>query len=273
MRRETDEGGGALAAADLAAAEAALRAASGLCLSPGMRRALPAAIGDAAAAAGLGPAELVRRAAAGDEAAVEALVERSLVAETLFWRHPEQLEALRELAFGREGPLRLWSAGCASGEEPYSLAMALAEAGRAGRGDLILATDLSPRLLARGRAGRYGAWALRRMPEALRRRWLVGEPPEVEVRDELRTPVTFARHNLVADPPPPTAFDVVVCRNVLIYFDPVVAAEVLYKLLGATRPGGLLVLGPVELPLATELDVEWIDVRGASVLRRRPPRG
>jgi chemotaxis protein methyltransferase CheR len=67
-----------------------------------------------------------------------------------------------------------------------------------------------------------------------------------------------------------------VCRNVLIYFDPVLAAEVVDRLLAATRPGGLLVLGPVELPLASHADVEWVDVRGASLLRRRtgaPPPG
>jgi len=257
--------------APLAEVEAVLRRASGISLSPGMRRALPAAIADAAAAVGGPPEALARRAAAGEDAAVDALVERTLVAETFFWRHPEQLEALRDVAFGQEGPLHVWSAGCASGEEPYSLAIALAEAGRAGRGDRIVATDLSARLLERARAARYGAWALRRMPEALRRRWLVGEPPEVGIRPEVRAPVTFARHNLVADPPPRAEFDVVVCRNVLIYFDPALAAEVLDRLLAATRPGGLLVLGPVELPLASQVDVEWLSVRGASLLRRRSP--
>jgi chemotaxis protein methyltransferase CheR len=258
--------------APLAGVEEVLRRASGLSLSPGMRRALPAALADAAAAAGLSPEALAGRAIAGDPLAVTALVERTLVAETCFWRHPEQLEALREAAFGQEGALHVWSAGCASGEEPYSLAIALAEAGRAGRGDRIVATDVSGRLLERARQGRYGARALRRMPEALRRRWFVGEPPEAEVRPEVRAPVTFARHNLVADPPPHAAFDVVVCRNVLIYFDPVLAAEVLGRLLAATRPGGILVLGPVELPLATQVDVEWLDLRGASLLRRRSDR-
>jgi len=95
------------------------------------------------------------------------------------------------------------------------------------------------------------------------------------VAPAVREPVELLRHNLVAEPPPGSGFDVVLCRNVLIYFDPVLAAEVLYRLLGATRPGGLLVLGPVELPLAAQVDVEWVEAEGASLLRRRtedPPR-
>ncbi|HVP65671.1 MAG TPA: CheR family methyltransferase [Anaeromyxobacteraceae bacterium] len=258
--------------AQLDALEAVLRRASGLALSPGMRRALPGAVRDAASAVRSAPAELVRRILEGEPDAVMALVERTVVGETFFWRHPEQIALLAELAFGADGPLYLWSAGCASGEEPYSLAMALLEAGRAGRGDRILATDVSARGLSRARSATYGARPLRRLPERLRARYLSGEPPGAEVVAEARRLVSFSRNNLVADSPPSGPFDVVVCRNVLIYFDPVLAAEVLYRLVGATRPGGILVLGPVELPIAQQVGLEWVDSGGASVLRR-PLRG
>ncbi len=253
-----------------------LRRAAGLSISPGMRRGLPSVVADVAAGLGEPPAAALTRLLDEEPLAVEALVERTVVGETHFWRHPEQLRALRKVAFGAPEPLSIWSAGCASGEEPYSVAMALREAGRAGRGDRILATDVSARALDRARAGRYAAWSLRRLPRELRERYLPGEPPEAEVAPEVREPVELLRHNLVADPPPGSGFDVVLCRNVLIYFDPVLAAEVLYRLLGATRPGGLLVLGPVELPLAAQVDVEWVTAEGASLLRRRleppPPR-
>jgi len=252
----------------LDALEAVLRRASGLSLSPGMRRAVPSAVRDAAAEASTHPGAMVRRILEGEPGAVAALVERTVVGETHFWRHPEQLALLGDLAFRAEGPLCIWSAGCASGEEPYSLAMALLEAGRHGRGDRILATDVSARALAVARSARYDARSLRRLPEGLRGRYLHGEPPAAEVVPEVRDLVSFSRNNLVADAPPGGPFDVVVCRNVLIYFDPVLAAEVLCRLLGATRPGGLLVLGPVELPIAQAMGVEWVDAGGASVLRR-----
>ena len=255
---------------DLDALEEVLRRASGLSLSPGMRRALPAAVAEAAATVDALPGAFLRRLLDGEAEAVASLVERTVVGETYFWRHPEQLEALRTLAFQAEGPVHVWSAGCASGEEPYSLAMVLLESGRSGRGDRILASDISARALARSRHARYAAWSLRRLPGELRQRYLRGDPPAAEVVPEVRELVSLSRNNLVADPPPGSGFDVVICRNVLIYFDPVLAAEVLYKLLGATRPGGLLVLGPVELPIAREVEADWLDVAGATVLRRRP---
>ena len=257
---------------DLAALESLLRGASGLSLSAGMRGALPGAVREAAVAAGTDPETLLRRALAGGAEAVAALVEHTVVGETCFWRHPEQLAALQQVVGSGNGPLHLWSAGCASGEEPYSLAMALLEAGRRGRGDRILATDISAGAIARARTARYPAWSLRRLPDDLRRRYLEGEPPAAGVVREVREMVSLSRNNLVSDPLPGSEFDVVVCRNVLIYFDPVLAAEVLYKLFAATRPGGILVLGPVELPLAQEIEAEWLDVAGASLLRRPATR-
>jgi chemotaxis protein methyltransferase CheR len=162
--------------------------------------------------------------------------------------------------------LRIWSAGCSSGEEPYSLAIALLEAGRAGRGDRIVATDVSERLLASARRGTYGPWSIRRLPKALADRYLAGSEVR-SVAGEVRALVEFRRHNLVADPAP-GAFDVVVCRNVLIYFEAPVAAEVLYRLVEALRPGGLLMVGPVELALASPLGLEWVDASSATLLRK-----
>lgn len=252
--------------ADLAEVARILADAVGLSLGGGLDRALELGLAGAAAALGETPAALARRVAARDEEAIVALVEHAVVRETSFWRHPAQLAALSRRAARAAGPLAIWSAGCASGEEPYSIAIALLEAGRAGRGDRVVATDVSGRALEEARAGRYARRALRKLPPALAARWLEGGG---RVAAAPRAIVTFARHNLVSDPPPPGGpFDVVFCRNVVIYFDPSTAASALRRLAGALRPGGALVLGPVELPLAAGLELEWVEEEGATLLVR-----
>jgi chemotaxis protein methyltransferase CheR len=145
--------------------------------------------------------------------------------------------------------------------------MALLEAGRGGKGDRIVATDVSVRALEAARAGVYGIRSMRKLPIALGNRWFAAGF-ERRVRDEVRALVEFRRHNLVADPAPGGPFDLVLCRNVLIYFDPRTAGVVLRRLAGALRPGGVLVLGPVELPLATAGELEWLHLGGATLLRR-----
>ncbi|ACL67415.1 MCP methyltransferase, CheR-type [Anaeromyxobacter dehalogenans 2CP-1] len=262
---------GAPGPAALAAVARALAAETGLSLASGLGDALRAALDRAADDRGTTPARLATAVAGGDAAALAALVEQAAVRETSFWRHPEQLAALARLAGGRPAPLRLWSAGCASGEEAYGLAMLLREAGRdAAAGDRILATDLSARALEAARRARYGPRALRRVPPAIAARWLLpaGSDGARVVHPDVRAPVELRHHNLVRDPLPGPPFDAVLCRNVLIYFDPAVAATVLRALLAAVRPGGWLVLGPVELPLAAELPVEWVEDGGATLLRR-----
>ena len=255
-------------APELAHVEEVLQRACGLSLSPGLAGTLRSGLGEAAGALGLTVDELVRRLRAEEPDAIAALVEHSVVGETYFYRHPEQLAALQRHLFGRPGPLAVWCAGCATGEEPYGTGMALLESGRAGRGDRILGTDVSERALERARAGLYGSWSLRRLPAEIFARYFAGEGEPFAVAPQVRQMVTFARHNLVADKPPRGPFDLVVCRNVLIYFAPQVAAEVVCRLLGAVRPGGFLALGPVELSLAAPLAVEWIDAFGATLLRR-----
>ncbi len=252
---------------EMAGIQQVLLRACGVSLSAGLRRTLRSGILAAAAALAETPERLVRRVLSEEPEAVAALIEHSVVGETYFYRHPEQFAALEREAWDRPEPLRIWSAGCASGEEPYSLAMAMLEAGRAGRGDRILATDVSESALRWAREARYGARSLRRLSPALRARWFREAPPLLEVLPEVRSLVDFRRHNLLSDPAP-GEFDLVVCRNVLIYFEPGTAVRVLDRLVGAVRPGGHLVLGPVELPLARRLELEWVGVYGASILHK-----
>ncbi len=245
----------------------ALAESAGVSLGAGLDHALRDGLEAAATALGATPDEIARRIADRDADALAALVEHAVVGETTFWRHPEQLEAFTRLVRRAAGPLRIWSAGCATGEEPYSVAIALLEAGRLGAGDRILATDVSTRALAAAAAGTYRPRALRKLPRELDGWFEPGDPRRV--RPEVRNLVSFVRQNLVADPVPlGGAFDVVFCRNVLIYFSPETAAAALYRLVGALVPGGTLVLGPVEVPLAAPLALEWIEDGGATLLRR-----
>jgi chemotaxis protein methyltransferase CheR len=245
-----------------------LARASGVSLASGLIRTLRNSLNSAADELRMAPLELARKVIAGDPQGVAVLIEHAVVGETYFYRHPEQLAALVGRLRERPHPLRIWTAGCATGEEPYSIAMALLDAGRHGRGDRILGTDLSERALETAAQGSYNAWSLRRMPAHVRSGHLEGEGTW-RVSDDARALVELRRHNLVADPPLDGPFDAVVCRNVLIYFEPTTAAEILYRLVGAVAPGGYLVLSPVELPLAAALELEWIDDGGGTLLRRR----
>jgi chemotaxis protein methyltransferase CheR len=258
--------------AALAEVERVLEDACGLTLSPGIRRTLGDAFLRAARELRLAPDAFLVRLRAGDHRAVTTLVEAAVVGETYFFRHPEQLAAIRQLCIAaapRERPLSIWSAGCATGEEPYTLAMELANAGRVGLGDRILATDVSSRALAVAREARYGEWSLRRLAAELRGRHFDAYPPHVEVRADIRAAVEFRRHNLVREAAPGTGFDLVLCRNVLIYFNPPTAALVVEKLAVSLAPGGFLVLGPVEAPLAAERDLERVEHEGATIFRAR----
>jgi chemotaxis protein methyltransferase CheR len=247
-----------------------LAAEAGMSLRDGLGLQLVDGLDAAARAAGEPLRAFARRVAGGDRAALEALVEHVVVGETAFWRHPEQLAAIGRIAARASGPLSIWSAGCATGEEPYSVAIALLEAGRAGRGDRILATDVSERALAAARAGLYGVRALRKLPPELAARWLEGVS-ERRVTEAPRRLVGFAHHNLVAAAPAPGGpFDLVLCRNVLIYFDARTATAVIRRLAEALAPAGTLVLGPVEAALGEQAGLTAVDEGGARLLRRLP---
>jgi chemotaxis protein methyltransferase CheR len=203
-------------------------------------------------------------------AAVTELVEAAVVAETYFFRHPEQLAALSRLAFGpapQGRALRIWSAGCATGEEAYSVAAALLQAGRPPGVDRVLATDVSARALEAARTARYGRWSLRRAVAAGEGSWLRSSGDVHEVAPEVRAAVELRVHNLL-DAPPPGPFDVVLCRNVLIYFEAAHAREVLARVAATLRPGGWLAVAPAELPLAHGLPLEPHGEGGAVLLRR-----
>ena len=147
--------------------------------------------------------------------------------------------------------MRVWSAGCSSGEEPYSLAICLSEAIGGGGYDVkVLATDISTRVLATARKGVYHSERLREVPGGLVGRhftMIQARPDRVyRVNDELRSQVAFARLNLMENWPMTGPFDAIFCRNVMIYFDKSTQARLVERFERLLRPGGMLFVGHSE---------------------------
>lgn len=176
------------------------------------------------------------------------------VGETMFLRHPEQFSALRHAVGSLPGighrPLSVWSAGCATGEEAYSLAAVLSRLSPVH----VLGTDLNERSIERARLGAYRPWSMRGVDASEVEDWLEIDGLDVRVLPHLRVHAEFLVHNLV-DGGFPTGLDVVFCRNVLLYFDPRFARVVLNAIHESLEPGGVLFLGYCDP--APEDDEAW----------------
>lgn len=188
----------------------------------------------------------------GGKAFVAALLEAVAVHETFFFRQRDDLDAidwraLLATAHASGSPtLRTWVAGCSTGEEAYTLAMLATEALGEPAPVSLLATDLSAAALRRAERGRYGPRSVRHVEAGLRERQLEPVGAEWAVAESLRRLVRFEQHNLVTDPPPGERFELILCRNVLIYFDAPTVERVVRSLERALAPGGLLVLGAAD---------------------------
>ncbi|AKT39698.1 CheR family methyltransferase [Chondromyces crocatus] len=239
------------------ALEAEIKESLGLVFTRGRGRDFDVGIGRTMQALGLAdPMQLLQRLVAREPTAQQALASALTVGETYFFRHPEHFQLVRELALPEAlrrrpaGQARLWSAGCATGEEAYSLALvALELLGSAARARVeVLATDLSPTALARARAGRYGPWSFRGVSEEVQRRWFIQEDALRRVAPEAQALVRFEPLNLAdavrPSAPWPADVDVVFCRNVLIYLDEKVRAAFFLRMAAALSLGGWLVLAP-----------------------------
>ncbi|MFY0569175.1 CheR family methyltransferase [Archangium lansingense] len=257
--------------ATLGGLESVLRVACGMVLAPSVRPSLGTALTRAAESQGMPTADFLQRVLARDTTAVEAFIGYAVIGETYFFRHPEQLRELARVAPSHPGSFLVWSAGCASGEEPYSIAMTLLAAGLPPESIRVVGTDVSGRALLRARQATYSPWSVRRMEPELEKRFLSITPESVSVPPELRARVEFRRHNLVTDPPPVSGAQAVFCRNVLIYFPPEVIPSVMERLVRALAPGGWLFVAPAELPFAKGLGLEEREVDGMPVLRKPVP--
>jgi chemotaxis methyl-accepting protein methylase len=206
---------------------------------------------------------------------VARLLDETTIKETFFLRDARQLEGISWpslLALARRDGserIRVWSAACATGEEPYSLALLACEAlGSSQPPVTIVATDISGDALARARAGDYRARSTRHLDPVQRRRYFREEGDNLVVGDALRALVTFAPHNLVLGPSPPHGqkpFHLIVCRNVLIYFDAATVERVLGSLERALTPSGAIILGVADALCGSAARLRAI-VAGAPVL-------
>lgn len=141
---------------------------------------------------------------------------------------------------------RLWSCGCASGEEPFSLAILWRETCPGGPVN-ILATDIDPVVLARAEAGLYAPGSLREMPPELRGRYFRPEKGGLRLSERVRGMVELRRHDLAAEPVPGGPFDLILCRNLAFtYFAEAARVEVALKLVASLSPGGWLAVGRKE---------------------------
>jgi chemotaxis protein methyltransferase WspC len=203
----------------------------------------------------------------------DALVEEVVVAESWFFRDPQVFDFVARFAStlaslpGR-APVRILSAPCAGGEEPYSIAMALLEAGLSPGQFTVDAIDVSRAALARAAAGRYSANAFRNAELSFRDRWFVGSHGSNQLDEQVRGHVAFAHANLL-DPAfraGREAYDVIFCRNLLIYLGSDARARVEEVLDSLLKPDGLLVLGAAEPPI---LRGNWMPAGAASVFALR----
>lgn len=184
--------------------------------------------------------------------------------KTSFFREPQHFDFMRRHVMPRwveaRRPIRIWSAGCSSGEEPYTISMVLHEAipDLAQRDLKILATDISERVLERARQGEYTAEVLAQLPTGLERRYFTREGNGGRVTGALRAPIRFARLNLMERWPMRGRFDLIFCRNVMIYFDAATQQRLVQRFEEILKPGGYLFVGHSESLTALDHQLQYI---------------
>ena len=187
-------------------------------------------------------------------ALADRVVDALLNQETSFFRDAAMLDQLADAAVAMQDEegrrrLRLWSAGCSTGQEVLSLAMLLRERGlgEPDRFPEIVATDVSTGAIARARRGRFTQFEIQRGLSVRRMiEWFEPDGDDWVARRDLYRNTLFRQQNLAIDLPPGGCFDIVLCRNVLLYFSPEMRRRVFDRIACAVRPGGLLVLGAGE---------------------------
>lgn len=216
-------------------------------------------------------------------ALLDDLVGEITVGETYFFREPQQFAVIRDEVLPavlsvrpRDHALRIWSAGCATGEEPYSLAIVLREQGLEGAAHIV-ATDLSRTAMAAARQGLYTRWSLRGVSDHVTRTYFEQVSERFELMPAVREAVEFRYLNLAEDAYPslPTGIwgmDLILCRNVLIYFDAETVARVARRLIDSLSDDGWLLLGASDPPLGDLVPCDVV-VTNAGLAYRRPGRG
>jgi len=186
-----------------------------------------------------------------------ALARELTVGETYFFRNIEQFRALAEIVLPARmnarrpiSSLRLLSAGCASGEEPYSMAIVAKETiAEPGWNVEIRAVDINPAVIQKAQQARYSSWALRETPPDVQDKWFRPDGRDIVLDPSIRAAVEFTEANLAGDDPNlwrPSYYDVIFCRNVLMYFSAEQMRAVIDRVAKSLAPGGFLFLGHAE---------------------------
>ena len=167
---------------------------------------------------------------------------------TEFFRTPEKFYELEKHVFAdlmaKSPRLSIWSAGCSIGAEPYSIAMALNEM-TPGVQHKILATDLDLEMLAKAKQGVYSLNEIKNIPQARMKKYFTETNGQYQISDEIKRKVEFKRHNLLLDKFE-TGFDLILCRNVVIYFTEEAKDQLYRRFFAALKPGGVLFVGGTE---------------------------
>lgn len=192
------------------------------------------------------------------KAEIRTMVDVLTTNKTHFFRESEHLDFLRNVMIPglHKGPVRIWSAGCSSGEEPYSIAIVFREAmpQMAGYDIKILATDISDRMMEKARQGIYDEETLKTLPRPLKLKYFRKvnskthhvQDHRYQVIPELQSMVSFAKLNLMNEWPMRGLFDAIFCRNVMIYFDKPTQEKLVGRFWSYLREGGYLMVGHSE---------------------------
>ena len=210
---------------------------------------------------------------------VVALLNEITIGDTCFFRSQPQLDDFRQIVIPKileakskfpPRRIRIWSAGCSTGEEAYTLSMLMLEESQGRLKDWnieILATDLNERSLAYARNAIYDGYSTRNLTPYLRQKYFVPAAGLLQVRPSVRNPVTFSRLNLSDDAPMTLmkSLDAVFCCNVLIYFDVAAKGRVIQHFFNNLLPHGYLFLGHSESLYGVNNDFEFVSVPGGTV--------
>jgi chemotaxis protein methyltransferase CheR len=219
-----------------------------------------------------------------DEPEFRELMSLITINETSFFRFPAQFEALRgqvlpQLAASRGGDnrtVRIWSAGCSTGEQPYSIAMTFLESGLEGSGWRceVMGTDVSTKALGVAKAALYPERAVAGLPPDIVRRYFTKEDDGYRVASSVRSLVDFGYHNLIKEPYPLALmgnWDVIFCRNVTIYFKLESTKRVVHNFYSSLNQGGYLFPGHSETLTSVSDAFEPVETSGVFLYRKSPP--
>ncbi|MEX0713449.1 MAG: protein-glutamate O-methyltransferase CheR [Pirellulales bacterium] len=220
------------------------------------------------------------------EAEWSALIAELTIGETFFFRHREQFDALRDRVLPeliehqqQRRRLKIWSAGCATGAEPYSIAILLkTELAHllAGWDVTIVGTDINREFLARAQRAAFADWAFRSGSEEVKRACFSPEGKLWALKPEFKQGVSFQYHNLVQHPFPSllnnlSAFDLILCRNVMIYFQRDIVSRIIEQFHECLAEGGWLLVGHAESCVQLFRPFRTLNVPGAVLYQKRQP--